>query len=117
MLRESSESRWQYIEDILNSMKSNEIKPNLRTMNSILEVITRLGTARFAQNLAKKTLVEMTNKLGIRPSLATYYHLLNIFYKERGPSNSVLYEIIDRIEDQEFEIQDPNDSKFLFVLL
>ena len=111
-LRESIDSRWLFIEEMLNNMNSNGVKPNLRTLNNILEVITRFGAnSRYSHNLTKNVLVQFVNKLGIEPSLATYHHLLNIFYKERDPNTSpALYEIMDRIEDQEFEMKDPNDG-------
>ncbi|CAG2113807.1 unnamed protein product, partial [Medioppia subpectinata] len=112
LLRESTETRWLFIEEVLNSMKANAIKPNLQTLNSILEVVTRFGSTRYAQNLAKKTLVEMITILGIEPSLATYYHLLNIFDRDKSPNRHILYDIMDRIENKKFIIQDTKDVNF-----
>ncbi|CAG2162312.1 unnamed protein product [Oppiella nova] len=117
MLRESSDTRWVYVEEILNCMKSNAIKPNLQTLNNMLEVITRFGAMRFTQNFAKKTLVEMTVNLGVEPSLATYYHLLNIFSRDKSPTSHVLYEIMDKIDGKEFVIRDPKDVNFFLTAM
>ncbi len=110
-LRESSETRWLLIEELLNHMKDQKIRPNLFTLNAILEQITKFGLWKYSKNLAQKTLVEMTKTLKIKPSLATYHHLLNIFCKEKGPTSPLLYEIMDEIENQEFIARDPKDRK------
>jgi len=110
-LRDSSETRWLLIEEMLNRMKNNNIKPNLGTLNAILEQISKFGSWKYSKQLAQKTLVEMKIKLKIEPSLATYYHLLNIFCRERGHVSPLLYEIMDEIENREFVARDPKDGE------
>ncbi|XP_054167093.1 protein PTCD3 homolog, mitochondrial-like [Oppia nitens] len=112
MLRESSDSRWLYMEDVLNDMKSCGVRPNLHTMNNMLEVVTRFGAIGFSHKFAKKILSEMVNKMGIEPSLATYYHILNVFAKDKSPNFPILYEIMDKIDGKEFTICDLNDVNF-----
>lgn len=112
-LRESSESRWALAEEFLGSMRDEQIKPNLGTFNALLELVFKFHFWKGAKPLAKKIVVEMKTKLHIEPSLATYFHLLSIFCRDKGPSNTLLYEIMEEIKNKEFEARDPKDSKLI----
>ncbi|XP_055594767.1 protein PTCD3 homolog, mitochondrial [Uranotaenia lowii] len=112
-LKESYEMRWELTCDVLSAMKSQGLKPNVGTLNAILQTITTIGGYNHPRSYALKTLSEF-KKLGIEPSLASWYYVLAIFCRERGPTSHVLHDIMNEIENKEFEIVDPKDT-FFFV--
>lgn len=112
-IKESSELRWEHTTEILNLMASNNVMPNLETLNAVLFTISSTGTYKFAKQNALKTLSEFKN-LNIVPSLASWYYLLIIFCRERGPVSHVLVDILNEIENKEFKIEDIKDT-FFFV--
>lgn len=110
-LKENNDDRWLLITDILKTMQNNNIKPNLRTLNNILEQISFYKFWSRNYDFARKVLNEFAFKFGIRPSLATYYHLLGIFHKSKNSKNNTIYEIFDKLQESDFILQDPNDGK------
>lgn len=112
-IKESSEMRWEQTQEILQLMVKNQIKPNLETFNSILFTISTIGINKLARNYALKTLAEM-KFLNITPSLGSWYYILIIFCRERGPVSHVLIDILKEIEGKEFTIHDIKDT-FFFV--
>lgn len=112
-LKESYEMRWDLVCEVLTMMKNQGLKPNIGTMNAVLQTITTIGGYNHPRNYALKTLSEF-KKLGIEPSLASWYYMLAIFCRERGPTSHILHDIMNEIENKEFTIQDPKDT-FFFV--
>ncbi|GAB6024532.1 hypothetical protein CHUAL_009685 [Chamberlinius hualienensis] len=115
-VRETSDSRWQLIEELLQNMNADGIAPDLDTMNSVLEAIVRLGGWKNAKKLALATMSEMKH-LGIEPSLYTYNSLLRIFCREKGPVSTILYDIIDILSETELTIRDPRDVHFFTMAM
>jgi len=112
-LRESSDTRWELVEELLKSMSKAGVVPNLGTLNALLESLSRLGNWRNAKKYALSILAEM-RLFDLEPCLASYYFMLLIFCRDRGPTSGILYNIIDRIEGKDMEIQDARDI-FFFV--
>lgn len=112
-LREGADLRIDLLNNILTDMKNQKIMPNLGTFNATLETVSSVGNNKLARNYTLKTLSEF-KMLGIEPSLATWYFVLVIFCRERGPVSHVLIDIMNQIENKSFKIQDPKDT-FFFV--
>nr|CAD7201210.1 unnamed protein product [Timema douglasi] len=112
-LREGMEQRWRLVEELLVAMAKQGLQPNVGTLNSALENVSTMGLQRQAKTYALRTLAEF-RKIGVEPSLASYYFLLNTFCKERGPTSSILVDIMSHIKGRSFTIQDPKDT-FFFV--
>uniref|UniRef100_A0A182QET3 Small ribosomal subunit protein mS39 n=1 Tax=Anopheles farauti TaxID=69004 RepID=A0A182QET3_9DIPT len=112
-LKESYDKRWDLVCEVLTAMKQQGLRPNLGTLNGILQTITTIGGYNHPRTYALKTLAEF-KQLGIEPSLASWYYMLVIFCRERGPVSHVLHDIMNEIEGKEFTIQDPKDT-FFFV--
>lgn len=110
-LKENVDQRWELCKDLLQQMKQQQLKPDLGTMNSLLECISTFGNFKLARNSALQVLSEF-KKLDIHPSLGTYYYTLIIFCRERGPVSHVIVDILNEIEGQEFKIQHPKDTFF-----
>lgn len=66
-------------------MNEKKIRPNILTLNATLDSISSLGSLRHARPFAQNLLAEF-KQLGIKPSLASYHHLLNLYYKDRKSS-------------------------------
>lgn len=81
-LKEGYELRWALINEILTSIDKAKIKPNLRTLNAVLEALSMLGASRNTRNFVLQTLTEFKN-LGIEPVLSSWYYVLITFCKER----------------------------------
>lgn len=112
-LKEGFDLRWKLITDLLNTMCTEGIKPNLRTLNSILEALSTMTGYKFTKKYVLQTLAEFKN-LGIEPSLASYYFVLIIFCRERGNTSYILNDIMNQLEGKEFVIRDIKDT-FFFV--
>lgn len=81
-VREASDLRWQLIEQLLTEMNEHGVQPNVGTLNAVLETLCTIGNLKQAKQLSLQTLAEF-KKIGIEPSLASYYFLLTIFCKDR----------------------------------
>ncbi|XP_038157381.1 pentatricopeptide repeat domain-containing protein 3, mitochondrial [Cyprinodon tularosa] len=111
-VREKFSERWDLITELLNQMSQQKVRPNLLTFNSVLKALRRCGF--LAKTLAPQTLNEM-KALGIAPSLATYDHVLAVFYKSASswPNNTdILQVILTELEGTRFTCQDPDDVFF-----
>jgi pentatricopeptide repeat domain-containing protein 3 len=104
----------------LTEMRDSGIRPNLHTFNTCLNLIKSFGMNQRTPVICLDILKEM-EILGIEPSLATYAHVLGIFYPSRdnGRTTQVLEQIIERVEEQKdkLEWRDKNDSLFFRVAM
>ncbi|CRL04320.1 CLUMA_CG017415, isoform A [Clunio marinus] len=114
-LREGYEARWDLMRELLITMKSANLNPNQGTLNSCLSSITTMG-GRTSRDNALKILGEF-KRIGIQPSLASWYYILQIFCRERGPVSHVLIDIMNEIEGKEFEIKDLKDCHFFVTAM
>lgn len=62
-------------------MNENGLKPNIQTLNGVLDVLSRNPNAKDVNQLALKMIAEV-RQFGVEPSLGTYHFLLNIFCKQ-----------------------------------
>ncbi|XP_048799550.1 pentatricopeptide repeat domain-containing protein 3, mitochondrial [Lagopus muta] len=102
--------RWELVKMFLNHMAQQEVQPNVRTFNAVLKTLRRCGGV--GRSMAVPVMKEM-EALEIEPSLATYDHLLSIFYRtvDLAPSG-IISEVLDDVEKRSFTPQDPDDAKF-----
>ncbi|XP_026503886.1 pentatricopeptide repeat domain-containing protein 3, mitochondrial [Terrapene carolina triunguis] len=106
-VKENYIERWELVEDLLKHMVQQKVQPNLLTFNAVLKTLRKCGGV--GKSISLKILREM-KALNIEPSLATFEHLLDIFYK--SGSMELLYEVMDEIEGKTFVARDPDDDKF-----
>lgn len=120
-IKESYDTRWQFITECLQEMKQNSIQPNLRTFNSILYTLRRCSSYERGLTLALSVLNEM-QQCGIKPSLGTWAHIIMIFYPndQIGYETQILPQIFDELE-KEYELngnqlhwRDIDDTEFFF---
>ncbi|KAM9193003.1 small ribosomal subunit protein mS39 [Mergus octosetaceus] len=109
-LKDRSPEKWELVKVFLNHMVQQEVQPNLLTFNAVLKTLRRCGGR--GRSVAISVLKEM-EALKIEPSLATYEHLLCIFYRavDLGPS-SIIFEVLEDVEKRSFTAQDPDDANF-----
>ncbi|XP_069045784.1 small ribosomal subunit protein mS39 [Lepisosteus oculatus] len=111
-IKEKYNEKLELVFDLLNQMGEQKVQPNLLTFNAVLKSLRKCGPLARVQ--AFHTLGEM-KALGIEPSLATFHHLLGLFYKTassgRGPTE-ILHEVMDEVEGKSFVAQDPDDVYF-----
>lgn len=80
-LKESFDMRWTFIVNTLDDMNKAGVKPNLGTLNSVLHVLSTMGTSRTVKDYILNILSEFKS-LGIEPSLGTWYYVLVTYCKE-----------------------------------
>lgn len=114
-LKESAELRWDHMMDLLTMMKNMKVDPNLGTLNACMGTISVMG-GRMPKVYALRIISEFKN-IGIEPSLATWYFVLQTFCKERGPVSHVLIDILNQVEGKEFQIRDSRDTFFFMVAM
>ncbi|MXQ82617.1 hypothetical protein E5288_WYG009675 [Bos mutus] len=104
------EEKWNNILDLLKQMVAQNVKPNLQTFNTILKCLRRFYA--FGKLPALQTFREM-KAIGIEPSLATYHHIIQLFYQHESPSKGsslIIYDIMDEITGKTFSPKDPDDG-------
>ncbi|KAI5740266.1 hypothetical protein M8J76_002252 [Diaphorina citri] len=120
-VKEGFEQRWQMIVEVLGEMNQAQLRPTVKTLNEVLLQLSYMASFREGKKLALKTLSEM-RKFGVKPSLASYNHLLYLFCRDRGPKSGLLYSILDDIEGrlasgETFQPEDTRDNQFFFAAM
>lgn len=98
-------------------MESKKIKPNLSTLNALLETLCKIDNLPNKKEIAMKTLAEFRN-LGIQPSLGTYYYLFDIrcrgkmSYKYFRLEQAYFKKILDDLSSKKLEIRHKSDMFF-----
>ncbi|CAK6969356.1 pentatricopeptide repeat domain-containing protein 3%2C mitochondrial [Scomber scombrus] len=111
-VRDTYKERWDLMTELLTQMNQQKVQPNLLTFNNLLKGLKRCGP--MGKTLALHTLNEM-RALGITPSLASYNHILGVFFKSAsaGQSNvDILQEMMSELAGSSFTCQDPEDVLF-----
>lgn len=80
-LRDSSQKKLDFMMKTLEELNASGLKPNLRTMNVCMDVLSMSKTDRLCRSYMLRLLSEF-RQLGIEPSLGTYYSILTTFYRE-----------------------------------
>uniref|UniRef100_A0A673LKF9 Small ribosomal subunit protein mS39 n=1 Tax=Sinocyclocheilus rhinocerous TaxID=307959 RepID=A0A673LKF9_9TELE len=109
-VKEKYNEKWELIVDLLKQMAEQKVKPNLLTLNAVLKALRRCGTLGKSQ--AFPVISEM-KALSIDPSLASYNHLLTIFYKTGATiqgQTDILQEVMNEVSGKSFTAQDPDDG-------
>lgn len=109
-LKESTDLRWELIQEILRTMNDKNVNPNLGTLNACLSSISAMGGFQPKEYTLK--ILSEFKAIGVEPSLATWYFVLQVFCRERGPISHVIVDILNQIEGKTFEIKDIRDTQF-----
>lgn len=112
-LKEGYDLRWKLVQDLLISMSNEQLKPNIGTLNAVLETLSTMPSHKLTKKYILQTLAEF-KKLNIEPSLGSYYFVLITYCRERSTPNYILNDIMNEIDGKEFKIQDFKDT-FFFV--
>ncbi|XP_057651998.1 protein PTCD3 homolog, mitochondrial [Diorhabda carinulata] len=115
-LKESSEMRWTFIINLLSDMNTAKVKPNLGTLNAVLHSLSTMGKSNNVKEYVLQVLSEF-KKLGIEPSLGSWYYVLITFCKDRGPISTILHDIIVQVENKNHEIRDISDTNFFVTAM
>ncbi|XP_048087031.1 pentatricopeptide repeat domain-containing protein 3, mitochondrial [Alosa alosa] len=111
-LREKYAEKWELILELLKQMAEQKVRPNLLTFNAVLKALRRCGSMARSQSLL---IIGEMKALGITPSLASYDHILGIFFKAAASSQGhteILQDVLNEISGKSFEPQDPDDVMF-----
>ncbi|XP_075839956.1 small ribosomal subunit protein mS39 [Microtus pennsylvanicus] len=109
---EKFEDKWNNILDLLKHMVAQKVKPNLQTFNAMLKSLRKFYL--LGRLPALQTLREMKH-IGIEPSLATYHHIIHLFYQRANAIKTpslIIYDIMQELEGRTFSPQDLDDDKF-----
>ncbi|RZF47261.1 hypothetical protein LSTR_LSTR004970 [Laodelphax striatellus] len=110
-VKENHEARWALNVELLGEMNANKVQPNVGTLNSVMESLAGMANNPASRETAIRIMADFKN-INIKPSLATYYHLLKLFCRDKSRPNSILADIISVLEHQELSIEDPKDTFF-----
>ncbi|NXX15482.1 PTCD3 protein, partial [Podargus strigoides] len=107
-LKERFSEKWELAKVFLEHMAQQKVQPNLLTFNALLKTLRRCGGVGRSVSLL---VIREMEALDIEPSLATYDHLLSIFYRgvDVLPSG-IISEVLDDVENRSFTPQDPDDG-------
>ncbi|CAO2605386.1 Pentatricopeptide repeat domain-containing protein 3, mitochondrial, partial [Lemmus lemmus] len=113
---EKFEDKWNNILDLLKHMVSQKVKPNLQTFNAVLKGLRKFYL--LGRLPALQTLREM-KYIGIEPSLATYHHIIHLFYQRAANAiktpSLIIYDIMQELEGRTFSPQDLDDGTVILV--
>ncbi|XP_052010630.1 pentatricopeptide repeat domain-containing protein 3, mitochondrial [Xyrauchen texanus] len=116
-VQEKYNEKWELIVDLLKQMSEQKVKPNLLTLNAVLKALRRCGALGKSQ--AFPVICEM-KAMSIDPSLASYNHVLCIFYKTGAPvhgQTDILQEVMNEVSGRSFVPQDPDDAQFFITAM
>ncbi|XP_067312870.1 small ribosomal subunit protein mS39 [Pseudorasbora parva] len=116
-VQEKYNEKWELITDLLKQMVEQKVQPNLLTFNAVLKALRRCGALGKSQ--AFPVISEM-KALSIEPSLASYSHVLSIFYKTGAPvqgQKDILQEVMYEVSGKSFTPQDPDDAQFFITAM
>ncbi|XP_077073352.1 small ribosomal subunit protein mS39 [Siphateles boraxobius] len=116
-VQEKYNEKWELIVDLLKQMAEQKVKPNLLTFNAVLKALRRCGALGKSQ--AFPVISEM-KALNIDPCLASYAHVLSIFYKTGAPvqgQKDILQEVMYEVSGRSFTPQDPDDAQFFITAM
>ncbi|KAM5227779.1 small ribosomal subunit protein mS39 [Ctenodactylus gundi] len=107
---EKYEEKWNNMLELLRHMVAQKVKPNLQTFNTILKCLRKFHV--HGKLPALQTLREM-KAIGIEPSLATYHHLIQVFYQGTSKGQSlIIYDIMNELVGKKFSPMDLDDGMF-----
>lgn len=115
-LKEDYDLRWSFVATMLDHIKQAEIKPNLGTLNAVLYTLNTMGGGKTVREFVLKTLREFKD-LDIEPCLGSWYYVLNVFCKDRGPRSAILIDILNEVENKEHKIRDISDTNFFVTAM
>ncbi|XP_055837549.1 protein PTCD3 homolog, mitochondrial [Episyrphus balteatus] len=115
-LKETADHRWDFCQETLQQMNQQELKPDLGTLNALLQTVGTFGNFKLIRGSTLKVLSTF-KKLGVEPSLATYYYVLNNFCRDRSPTSHVIVDILNEIEGKDFTIAHPKDINFFVTAM
>lgn len=111
-VRDTYIEKWDLMQELLKDMAQQKVQPSLLTFNAVLKALRRCSAV--GRSPAMYTLGEM-KALNIEPSLASYDHLLGVFYKNVATAKGhtdILAEVLDEIQGKSFVPKDPDDVYF-----
>ncbi|XP_034934200.1 protein PTCD3 homolog, mitochondrial [Chelonus insularis] len=111
LVRDTTEERYNLLIELFQKMKNYKVQPDIGTFNSALKTAVSIRNRTVSENLCRSLFAEFKH-LGIEPSLASYNYALQIFYRKDSPRNSLLNEIITKLENTSFIIRDKFDLYF-----
>uniref|UniRef100_A0A8D2IR68 Small ribosomal subunit protein mS39 n=1 Tax=Urocitellus parryii TaxID=9999 RepID=A0A8D2IR68_UROPR len=112
MANEKFEEKWNGMLELLKHMSVQKVKPNLQTFNTLLKCLRRFHA--FGRMPALQTLREM-KAIGIEPSLATYHHIIQVFYQPGSSAKApslIIYDIVNELAGKAFSPKDLDDDMF-----
>ncbi|KAF2366059.1 MyTH4 domain [Trinorchestia longiramus] len=109
---EGYEERQQIIIGLLKSMASQGQRPNLQTLNNCLQVLANTAFDK-RKGFSLELVAEMVRH-GVKPSLATYFYLITMHYRNPKDNSDIMFSILDELEKHEGDLPllDPHDSFF-----
>ncbi|CAB0010601.1 unnamed protein product [Nesidiocoris tenuis] len=113
-LRDSHDMAWQFIMQTLTEMKHYGLRPNLTTLNNVLQSLEMMASNRSSRPNALNTIAEF-QALGIKPSLASFAHLIRIFQKDKRQMLGLILSTIEELEANSEALMTPrarDDNQF-----
>ncbi|CDW56374.1 Seryl-tRNA synthetase [Trichuris trichiura] len=102
--------RWNRVVQLLVTMRSDGLIPNVSTFNAVLWTVKEMRSWKAAPLNSMKVYQEMLS-VGLEPSLGTFFCLLDIF-AESTLLDSLVGQIVERLENRELKIEDNLDELF-----
>ncbi|XP_014661679.1 PREDICTED: protein PTCD3 homolog, mitochondrial-like [Priapulus caudatus] len=115
-LREGNEQKLQLAKDLMLQMETQDIRPDLTTINAVLELLSKFGNWKLARGQSLSVLAEM-KRLGIEPSLGSYYFVLMTWCKDKGPISTILHDIMKHIDNKDLTIRHLSDLNFFVAAM
>lgn len=95
----------------LSEMSTNGIRPNINTLNAALKTVYTFKSYEHAMGFIQSLLKEF-KIIGIKPSLASFSHILIFASKNSDSVTSILTNILNILEQSNLTLMDENDIYF-----
>ncbi|KFD55917.1 hypothetical protein M513_03041 [Trichuris suis] len=109
-IERNNAERWNRIVQLLEMMRNDGVTPNVSTFNAVLWTIKEMRSWKAAPLNSMQVYQEML-AVGLEPSLGTFFCLLDISARSTS-LDSIVGQIVDRLENREVKIEDNLDELF-----
>ncbi|XP_014253930.1 protein PTCD3 homolog, mitochondrial [Cimex lectularius] len=111
VLKEGHRMVLEVLEGLAKDMNSRGLRANLGTLNKLLKTLSAISSNKQAREMIFMTFSEF-KRLQIEPSAASYFYLMQAFYKNKNELEGLMVDILDNLEGKRLGMRDEDDTNF-----
>ncbi|KAK2166424.1 hypothetical protein LSH36_39g08016 [Paralvinella palmiformis] len=108
-----AENKAEAIKELFQKIKGQGLSPTVETFNNAFVTMTYCSMAdNYNAAVFVSSLLSEMYACGLEPTLATWYYIMRIVYRDNDCTSYALHEIMDHLEGKDLEAHHPDDLEF-----